>query len=338
MDGVTETLASVGQEIRSKFRYLEGSGAVNEPKWGKCDNEMQRFELWARNLGLYTGGHSSLDYRFRDAQLLFDHTLSLLKDFARILAQLLRVVESAEGPNEQEISDDSEEEDVSSYQEKPLFELLTESASATIDKLYRLAFKIRNPATRLGSSKALGYREVDKETGVDLIEQFSLVDHQYIRELFRSYDSTHTEDYYLIPRLAKANTRRRQQFRYWKKRREAFELLSLADIVDEDTGLHHKDIPREQQEHLAVPGMEPLVNLAPSQPSTATWLNVEKVKLEDDMSVISAVSFLPSRDDQDADSVSLPPPPQIGPEVKEFECPYCFTVCPQKLANQKNWE
>jgi hypothetical protein len=48
---------------------------------------MQRFELWARNLGLYTGGHSSLDYRFRDAQLLFDHTLSLLSDLARILTQ-----------------------------------------------------------------------------------------------------------------------------------------------------------------------------------------------------------------------------------------------------------
>ncbi|KAL2782474.1 hypothetical protein BJX66DRAFT_320644 [Aspergillus keveii] len=337
MDGVTETLAAVGREIRSKFRHLERSEAVNEPTWGKCDNERQRFEVWARNLGLYSGGHSSLDYRFRDAQLLFDHTLSLLNDFARTLAQLLRVVESEEIPNEQEISDDSEQEDVSSYQEKPLFELLTESASATIDKLYRLAFKIRNPATRLGSSKALGYCEVDKETGVDLIEQFSLVDHQYIRDLFHSYDSSHTEDYYLIPRLAKANTRRRQQFRYWKKCREAFELLSLADLVDEDTGLHHKDIPRERQVHLAVPGIGLRAEFSTSQPSTPTCLNSEKVKPEDDMSVISAVSFLPSQNDQDADSVFLPPPPLIGPEVKEFECPYCFTMCPQKLANQKEW-
>jgi hypothetical protein len=83
--------------------------------------------------------------------------------------------------------------------------------------------------------------------------------------------------------------------------------------------------------------MEP-ISFAPSQPSTATWLNAEKVRLDDDMSVISTVSFLPSSDGQDTDSVSLPPPPDIGPEVKEFECPYCFTMCPQKLANQKNWE
>jgi hypothetical protein len=87
MEGATETLASVGQRIRDSFRHLETSEAVNEPTWAKCDNEMQRFELWARNLGLYTGGHSSLDYRFRDAHLLFDHTLSLLSDLARILAQ-----------------------------------------------------------------------------------------------------------------------------------------------------------------------------------------------------------------------------------------------------------
>jgi hypothetical protein len=310
---------------------------------------MQRFELWAQNLGLYTGGHSSLDYRFRDAQLLFDHTLSLLNDLARILTQceflswcvpnagvplltiflVLRVDEKHEGPDEQEISDDSEEEDVSSYQEKPLFELLTDNATATVNKLYRLAFKIRNPAMRLGTSRSLRYSEYDKETGVDLIEQFAVVDYQYIRDLFHSYDSSHPENYYLISRLAKANTRQRQQFRYWKKRKEAFKKMSMTDLIDD----------KEQREHLAVPGMKP-INLAPSQPSTATWLNADKVGLDNDdaISVSSKVSFLPSSDNHDTDTISLPPPPRLTPEVKEFECPYCFTICPQKLAGKRNWE
>jgi hypothetical protein len=182
---------------------------------------------------------------------------------------------------------------------------------------------------RLGSSKSLGYREVDKDSGVDLIEQFAPLDHQYIKDLFHSYNPSHPEDYYLISRLAKANTRRRQQFRYWKKRREAFERMSMADLIDD----------KEQREHLAVPGMEP-IDLAPSQPSTATWLNADKVRLGDDdaMSVLSKVSFLPSGDDQGADTISLPPPPRIAPEVKEFECPYCFTICPQKLSGKRNWE
>jgi hypothetical protein len=250
---------------------------------------------------------------------------------------VFKVIQRDEYPAEDDVSDGSEEEDVSSYQEKPLFELLTDNATATVDKLYRLAFKIRNPAMRLGSSRSLGYREVDKDTGIDLIEQFALLDYRYIKDLFHSYKASHCEDHYLIPRLAKANTRRRQQFRYWKKRREAFERLSMADLVDEDDEINRLEI-KEQQEHLPVPGMKQ-INLAPSQPSTATWLNVDKVKLDDDaMSVSSTVSFLPSGDDHDTDSVSLPPPPQIGPAIKEFECPYCFTICPQKLANQKKWE
>jgi hypothetical protein len=122
---------------------------------------------------------------------------------------VLRVVEKEERPDEQKISDGSEEEDVSSYQEKPLFELLTDNATATVDKLYRLAFKVRNPAMRFGSSRPLRYFEIDKETGVDLIGQFAVADHQYIRDLFHSYSSSHPQDHYLIPRLAKANTRRR---------------------------------------------------------------------------------------------------------------------------------
>jgi hypothetical protein len=87
MDAPNDTLASVGQDIRSHFVRLQTSQAINEAKWAKLDHEMQRFELWARNLGLFTGGHSSLDYRFRDAQLVFDHSLSLLRDLAKLLTQ-----------------------------------------------------------------------------------------------------------------------------------------------------------------------------------------------------------------------------------------------------------
>ncbi|KAL5041264.1 hypothetical protein BDW71DRAFT_212290 [Aspergillus fruticulosus] len=335
MGRTNATLAGVGQQIRELYKELGHSVAVEDPAWARLDNEMQRYELWARNLGLYTAGHSSLDYRFRDAQLLFDHTLDLLGDLTRVLSQLLKVVTKDMSRGE-DISEDSEEEDISSYQDKPLFEVFTISTGATIDKLYRLAFKIRNPAMRLGSSKALGYREVDRETGVDLMKQFAQLDERYIQDLFHSYNASHTDDHYLIPRLAKANTRRRQQFRYWKKRRDALERLSTADAVDEDGDKRPEQAMGERQ-NLLVPGMEPIV-MAPSQPSTATWLDVEKVRLEDDMSVISTVSFLYANNDEDKDSVSLPAPPKLGPEMKEFECPYCFTICPRKLVNKKNWE
>lgn len=93
----------------------------------------------------------------------------------------------------------------------------------------------------------------------------------------------------------------------------------------------------EERQNLLVPGQEPII-ITPSQPSTATWLNPEKVKLDDDMSAISTVSYLYSSEVEDGDCVSLPAPPKLSPEAKEFECPYCFTICPQKLLNKRNWE
>lgn len=232
--------------------------------------------------------------------------------------------------------EDSEDEDDASYQNMPLFEILTDSAGATIDRLYRLAFKIRNPSMRLGSSRALEYREVDQSTGIDLMKQFSAMDEQYIQDLLHSYSHSHADNHFLIPRLAKANTRRRQQFRYWKKRRDAFERLSTTDLVDEHDDKRPEPMAEERQ-NLLVPGQEPIV-MAPSQPSTATWLNPEKVKLDDDMSAISTVSYLYSSEVEDGDCVSLPAPPKLSPEAKEFECPYCFTICPRKLLNKRNWE
>ncbi|KAL2827449.1 hypothetical protein BJY01DRAFT_255713 [Aspergillus pseudoustus] len=147
-------------------------------------------------------GHSSLDYPFRDAQLLFNHTLSLLKDLGKIGIQLLTVLDSNVQENDDDVSEDSEEEDMASYQDKPLLELLTESAAAAIDKGYRVAFKLRSPAMRLGSSPALGYREIDGKTDVDLIEKVTLLDYGYVQDLFHTYSPSHDHDRYLIPRLA----------------------------------------------------------------------------------------------------------------------------------------
>lgn len=43
-------------------------------------HEADRFELWANNLGLHHRGHSSLDYRLREATALQDIIGGLLDD------------------------------------------------------------------------------------------------------------------------------------------------------------------------------------------------------------------------------------------------------------------
>ena len=78
-----ETLAVIGRRIHCSFGSLErdlGSQEAEESFASALVNESQRFSLWARNLGLYDLGHSSLDYRFRDAPVVYKYTRHLLVD------------------------------------------------------------------------------------------------------------------------------------------------------------------------------------------------------------------------------------------------------------------
>ena len=76
-----ETLAAIGHRIHSTFRSLETDtrpSADDASFFPALVNESQRFGLWAKNLGLYSLGHSSLDYRFRDAPVVYQYTRRLL--------------------------------------------------------------------------------------------------------------------------------------------------------------------------------------------------------------------------------------------------------------------
>ena len=49
--------------------------------------EMQRFQLWAINLGLYRQDHSSLDYRLRDNEVVRSFTEELLTSLIEALKE-----------------------------------------------------------------------------------------------------------------------------------------------------------------------------------------------------------------------------------------------------------
>lgn len=239
--------------------------------------------------------------------------------------------------DELQAEDDSEEEDFNSYQAQPLAQVYLDGAIATIDRLYRVSFKIRNPAMRIGLSKARSYREVDESTGVDLIDQYTKVDLRHLQELFSSFHQASLKDHqshYLVQRLAKANTRRRQQFRYWRKRKAKFQRIHEPNLVNETDnaaaqGILQKGAPLD---------MTDTPQVAPSQPSTATKLEVTKLKLEDDRSVISTSTYAIMANDNDGDGPSIPQPPKKYSGAKEFECPYCFTMCPGKMLAKKAWK
>lgn len=68
----------------------------------------------------------------------------------------------------------------------------------------------------MGFTKAQDFREIDQDTGVDLIDRFADYDRDHVEEVFRHYRPKSIPDeianHFLVQRLAKANTRRRQQF------------------------------------------------------------------------------------------------------------------------------
>jgi len=155
--------------------------------------------------------------------------------------------EAEESDLEHSGNDDTEESEL---------DLLLDSVRDPIDRLYKVSTKIRNPSSRLGSSKAANHQQIDEETGVDFLRAVEQADYDHIRSLFLQYqkaralqerdtveptnDATEGEDdgdgvwepirtvlfwhravdSFLIRRIARANVRRRQQFAYRKMHRE----------------------------------------------------------------------------------------------------------------------
>ncbi|ODM22487.1 hypothetical protein SI65_00075 [Aspergillus cristatus] len=348
----TESLASVAHHISAAFTFVQESTADSTSYTGRAGivNEQQRFELWATNLGLYHGGHSSLDYRFRDASIIFEYTRGLLRELESILTQLLRTLNdngeqrpgkstNKDGREELNSEDEFSSDEDSSYGDLPLTTLLLENVQQTVDRLYRLAFKIRNPAMRLGLSKASGHRELDPETGVNLVDRYAEIDQRHVLELLASHQrnpADNLQNHYLVHRLAKANTRRRQQFLYWRRRDFKFERYPKPqregrqiEVVDEAAPTEQERVERFQ---LNVP------QSAPSGPSSVTALDESRVKLDDDVSMVSSSTVFTMDREENSDWVCIPEPPEKYWDQKEFKCPYCYTLCPRKLLAKKAWE
>ena len=130
-------------------------------------------------------------------------------------------------------SDESseDEEALMSYQEDSISTIVLDNARLIIDRLYKLSFKIRNPATRLGFSKARNFRQIDEETGIDLIEGYASFDLRHVAEIIAQYwgmVQAECEKFELVQRLARANTSRRRQFGQWRRHRLKLESAEKA--------------------------------------------------------------------------------------------------------------
>lgn len=100
-----------------------------------------------------------------------------------------------------------------SYKADSISTIVLENAKLIIDRLYKLSFKIRNPATRLGFPRVRSYCAIDGETGVNLMKRYACFDLRHVAEIMAIYwrmSPEERENRDLVLRLARANTNRRR--------------------------------------------------------------------------------------------------------------------------------
>lgn len=87
---VGPTLAELGFETLDLFQQVQVTDYPGSAEDGSAESfadEAERFELWAVNLGLFVGGHGSLDYRVREADKLAQTIRRFMRELNESLAE-----------------------------------------------------------------------------------------------------------------------------------------------------------------------------------------------------------------------------------------------------------
>lgn len=406
-----ETLADLGSNAIDLFRKVEKALKESaDPAWPDdiLIMESERFELWAANMGLFVAGHGSLDYRVREAERLEQTLRRFMQDLidslddckaspfrfelqvihkSNIVFQMSSGVSqegasamnqtSGERSEKERTKDEGEDEDgdEDDDEEEVDMELLLDSVRDPINRLFKISTKIRNPSTRLGSSKAANYQQVDEETGVDFLQAIKTADLDYVKSVFLEHrkDRARQESHppkpagtpsgenddevwepiktvliqeqerektgansYLIDRIAQANVRRRQQFAYWASHRNKLE--KHTKVYQAQKGWLPAAQPLKASESFLgfTPGAVPSV-------TTATRLDIARVEASDDRSNWTISEYAPSTRQaagapEPVDFPSAPKTSRNRPSDKPFECPYCFFLLPKEIRSEKAWK
>ena len=211
--------------------------------------------------------------------------------------------------------------------DEPLAKLALDNIRDTIDRLYRLSFRIRNPAKRLGFSQAKQDRLM-AEYGTDLTESVIAIDLKHVDDLITKHLKMPPEEsrnHFLVLRLAKTNTIRRQQFALWRSHRSKVEQPIERTGGSRNIELHNDPGATSQQ----------ILNTA-SQPSTATQIDAS-ICLDDSQYVLSSSAHTALfKEDQWQEIIILRLPEKV--RGKDFECPYCYMPCPGRISDGPAWE
>jgi hypothetical protein len=212
-----------------------------------------------------------------------------------------------------------------------------------VKDLYKLSFRIRNSTSK--PARAIHYKEIDASSGLDMFgDCFAALDRNHILELFRSLRHGHPslteEDNGLVQRLAKANTVRRRQFRYWQKHAQKLATTEVPGIVVPTVAaLEYREEPVQLH---ATPKPATNTQMSRSHHGKTIFTTTEATFFDPKLDLTtfetqSVVSSATTARDLEGKPADLPPPPAAALNGQDFVCPYCYVLCPSKHGRGRAW-
>jgi len=234
----------------------------------------------------------------------------------------------------------------------------------SIDRLYRLAAQIRRPATRSGLSDQDHYNHIPQEERRALLNQMAEIERRRLEEVLRdirrpannkeiplAFDGNPVSDHLsvqlqesdmlLLDRLQRANNQRRRRFFRWRSQRHGRESGGGED-VDAETSVMGTlpDIGLSKPRHAGITRLRiDSSDQSVLTPSGASFSRLDPAKFDRQASLsgMTNASWTTSARSLPEDKLNWPDPPKLEAKVKNFECPFCFMLCPRQYQRKVEW-
>ncbi|KAF8536480.1 hypothetical protein BDD12DRAFT_912112 [Trichophaea hybrida] len=308
-------------------------------------NDIGRYRVWAENSGAHRISRVSLDHRLREASDMKQMVIELLGDLDQVINEAIAIVSGETSLDTQSLhssdfSDSSSESESDPVVFKPTNDLerCVLELNHIITCLYKFSIAIRNPAP---SDKLRKCSKID-------VSHFEYFDQQHVREKFPEAAE------FLIERLGRANTRRRQLLKYHEKHHEKIAarydppslnasvaereemILPLEAVIGDEDGQGEVTAPNQcaarRNETFDTSIIVPNT-IAASITITDTTVSTAYFQGERDTTDLrsdadySQTSYGPS-EAGDPEVLRVPPPPnqESAYNYEPFQCPYCYSM------------
>ncbi|KAI5810619.1 hypothetical protein BZA77DRAFT_347632 [Pyronema omphalodes] len=344
------------EAFRRLFKHIQEHG-VNGKKVDipdKLAGAPGQLQVWAENVGAHRRNSKlSLDYKLREASRYRAHVKVLLVDLKVVLEEALGLLTGELKPPQKNDSAESSEpgatdDDPDSSDDEPEEDVITATADEvghSISSLFRLTANIQNLASR------------------DRMERIERID----VSAFGPYDINHIRDkyglpedaQYLIERLGKANTKRRQLLKYNEQHHDKIagrrrDVAGHPGDTDSTAGdnADHQDVKGKGVD------LQDVVGFAEEDYSVGEGSTTMQTTVSTVYEVNAPGSFEYHERDDDArsesgftetsyatsagptsssDKLRVPAPPN-GYSDEPFQCPYCFKLVTNQGSNYMSWQ